>query len=235
MITDLPAYVYVTFFIAVIFSIYMIYLASKKDVKLLLGILGIALLSSVLAISGFFENTDGIPPRISVAFTPSFIFIFSIPFIPALLKWAKGFDLQTMTYLSTVRIPVEIVLYWLFIAGYVPELMTFEGRNFDILAGITAPLVGYFAFKNGTINRKLLIGWNILSMMLLFNIVGNALLAIPTFIQQFAFEQPNLMVLYFPTILLPMIIVPIVMFTHVVSLTQLLASEEKSYALKGVS
>jgi len=235
MITDLPAYVYVTFFIAVVFSIYMIFLASKKDVKLLLGILGIAILSSVLAISGFFENTEGIPPRISIAFFPGLIFIFSTPFIPVLRKWIKRFDLKTMTYLSTVRIPVEIVLYWLFIAGYIPELMTFEGRNFDILAGITAPIVGYFAFKNGTINRKMLIGWNVISLMLLFNIVGNALLSIPIFTQQFAFDQPNVMVLYFPTILLPMIIVPIVMFTHIISLTQLLGSEEKgSYSLKGV-
>lgn len=233
MITDLPVYVYITFFISVVFSIYMIFLASNKDVKLLLGILAITIISSGLAIAGFFEKTDGIPPRITMAFAPGLLFIFSIPFVPVLRRWVSQFDLKTMTYLSTVRIPVEIILYWLFIAGYVPELMTFEGRNFDIIAGITAPIVGYLAFRNGTVNRNFLIGWNIISLILLLNIVGNAVLSMPIFLQQFAFDQPNIMVLYFPTILLPMIIVPIVMFTHVISLTQLLGNEKRELVLKG--
>lgn len=235
MITDLPIYVYITFFISVVFSVYMIYLASNKNAKLLLGILAISFIASALAIAGFFEKTEGFPPRINLAFAPGLLFIFSTPFIPSLRKWIKGFDLKTMTYLSTVRIPVEIILFWLFIAGYIPEVMTFEGRNFDIIAGITAPIVGYFAFRNGVVNRKLLIGWNVISLLLLFNIVVHATLAIPTVIQQIAFDQPNIMVLYFPTILLPMIIVPIVMFTHIISLTQLLGSEEESKAIKEMS
>ena len=44
-------------------------------------------------------------------------------------------NLRILTLLHIVRVPVEIVLYWLFISKAIPGLMTFNGRNFDILAG----------------------------------------------------------------------------------------------------
>ncbi|TAH22438.1 MAG: hypothetical protein EAZ08_00730 [Cytophagales bacterium] len=47
--------------------------------------------------------------------------------------------LKNLIYLNIVRIPVEIILFWLFVNKAIPELMTFEGRNLDIIAGITAP------------------------------------------------------------------------------------------------
>lgn len=47
--------------------------------------------------------------------------------------------IKYLGYLHIVRIPVEIALFWLFLNKGIPELMTFEGQNFDILAGMTAP------------------------------------------------------------------------------------------------
>jgi hypothetical protein len=105
--------------------------------------------------------------------------------------------------------------------------MTFEGRNFDILSGLTAPIIFWVAFRNGKINRPLLIGWNILCLLLLLNIVTNAFLAFPGPFQQFAFDQPNRGVQFFPFIWLPSIVVPIVLFCHLASLCQLLKSAPK--------
>ena len=105
--------------------------------------------------------------------------------------------------------------------------MTFEGRNFDILAGITAPLIAWLAFRGGKINRPLLIVWNIFALILLINIVVNAVLSFPSPFQQFAFEQPNLAVLYFPFQWLPSVIVPIVLFSHLASLWQLFKTDSK--------
>jgi hypothetical protein len=119
-------------------------------------------------------------------------------------------------------VPVEIVLLWLYQHGQVPQLMTFEGRNFDILSGLTAPLVAWLTFRGGRMNRSLLILWNLLAFGLLLNIMTNAILSLETPFQQFAFEQPNRGVLYFPFIWLPAIIVPIVFVSHVISLWQLL-------------
>jgi len=105
--------------------------------------------------------------------------------------------------------------------------MTFEGRNFDILAGITAPFVAWLAFRTGKTNRMLLVIWNVFALLLLLNIIINAAFSLPSPIQQFAFEQPNRAVLYFPYIWLPSVVVPIVLFAHLASLFQLFNSDCK--------
>jgi hypothetical protein len=56
----------------------------------------------------------------------------------------------------------------------------------------------------------------------LFNIVLTAILSAPLPIQQLAFEQPNIAVMYFPFVYLPGFIVPIVLFSHLVSLKKLM-------------
>ncbi|MEM0991683.1 MAG: hypothetical protein AAF847_04470 [Bacteroidota bacterium] len=38
--------------------------------------------------------------------------------------------------------PSDIILFQPFIHQMIPELLTFSGRNFDILAGIASPLIG---------------------------------------------------------------------------------------------
>jgi hypothetical protein len=81
----------------------------------------------------------------------------------------------------------------------VPQLMTFAGRNFDIISGITAPVIYFVCFKGSNVtNKKLLLWWNVMALALLLNIVINALLSAPFPFQQFAFDQPNIAILYFP-------------------------------------
>jgi hypothetical protein len=92
--------------------------------------------------------------------------------------------------------------------------MTFEGRNFDIISGITAPLIYYFGYHQKVLSNKLMLTWNILCIGLLLNIVINAVLSAPFAFQQFAFEQPNIAVLYFPFNWLPSLVVPLVLFAH---------------------
>ena len=57
------------------------------------------------------------------------------------------------------------------------------------------------------------------------NIVVNAILSAPFTFQQFAFDQPNVAVLYFPFVWLPCFIVPVVLFSHLVLIRQLLKKE----------
>jgi len=99
--------------------------------------------------------------------------------------------------------------------------MTFEGTNFDILAGISAPFIAYFAFEKKLLNLNLVLIWNIISLGLLLNIVVKAMLSAPSPIQKIAFEQPNIAILYFPFCWLPTFIVPIVLFSHLVAVRKL--------------
>lgn len=214
MITNLPLYVYGTFFVAVLFSILQFYRAGTKSKLFIIGIVFWGIVHSMLAISGFYDHTQTIPPRFILVILPMPAIILATIFSKKMRHWLHTFNLKQITYLHTVRILVEIVLYWLFLEKYIPEILTFEGRNFDILAGITAPIVALVAFRNNTINKPLLLTWNVISLLLLFNVIIYAILSTPTALQQVAFNQPNIAVMKFPFLLLPAVIVPIVLISN---------------------
>ncbi|MEM9987092.1 MAG: hypothetical protein AAF804_18515, partial [Bacteroidota bacterium] len=63
--------------------------------------------------------------------------------------------------------------------------------------------------------------------------VGIAILSAPLPFQQLAFEQPNVAVLRFPYVLLPGVVVPLVLLSHLLSLKYLLWSQgETSQAIQ---
>jgi len=191
----------------------------KKNILLsLLIIMGWMGLQGVLAYQGFYLQLDVAPPPFPLVILPPAISIFLLLTLSS-RHFILSLPLQSLTWIHIVRIPVEIVLWQLYLAGYVPGLMTFEGRNFDIIAGLSAPLVAILAFRGGRIRRNLLLWWNIISLALVLNIVVHAILSMPyKLTQSLAFDSPNVAVLYFPFIWLPALIVPIVIFCHISSI-----------------
>jgi hypothetical protein len=117
-------------------------------------------------------------------------------------------------------------LFWLFVHNTIPRAMTFEGRNFDILSGLSAPLVYYFGFVKQKLNHTILIVWNAGCIFLLLNVVVSAALSLPERFQSFGFEQPNIAVGYFPFLLLPAILVPLVLFSNAAAIRQLVLNKK---------
>jgi hypothetical protein len=136
--------------------------------------------------------------------------------------FVSSLDLPTLTLLSLLRIVVEFVLYQLSRFHAVPGLMTFEGRNFDILSGLSAPIIYYFAFVRHRMPARWLIVWNLACIILLFNAVYYGVLSAPGPQQRISFDQPNIAVLHFPFFLLPGALVPIVLFSNAASIVKLL-------------
>ena len=225
MISNLPIYVYHIFLLAIIYAIILFYFASNKNLKIIIGIISWGIIQSTLSILGFYENTMTIPPRFLLMVMPMMMIVFASIFSKKMKNWLTTFDLKLITYLHIVRIPVEIVLYYLFIGEYVPELMTFNGRNFDILIGFSAPIIALLTFRKKSIKKRLLLVWNIVSILFLFNILFLAVSTMPTVLQQFAFEQPNIAAMKFPFLLLPAIIVPIVLLSNVAGIAILTKKE----------
>ncbi len=216
----------IAFLITTVLSIYFLYRASKSKTLALILIVW-ANTQSIIAKSGFYLISDTIPPRFLLMVGPPMLSILVIFATKKGRGFISTFDLKTLTLLHTVRIPVELVLYSLFLQKLVPELMTFSGRNWDILSGISAVLIYFLVIKKDKINTTLALVWNFICLGLLFNIVINAILSAPFAFQQFAFEQPNIGVLMFPYNLLPAVIVPIVLFSHLISIKQLLALKKQ--------
>lgn len=223
---NIPGYVNWIFICTTILTLLFLLAATiqhEMSKSLIIAVVSLAILcaTGILAKKGFFLETKGIPPRLMLGILPSILIIIGLFLFPSGKKFIDRLSPVTLTWLHVVRVPLELVLFWLCAAKAIPQLMTFEGRNFDILAGVTAPFIAWLMSKN-KISRGSLIVWNLFCLGLLMNIVVNASLSAPFSFQQFALDQPNVAVLYFPYVWLPCFIVPAVLFAHLVTLRQLI-------------
>lgn len=187
-------------------------------------------LIAVTTYSGFFLNFDSRPPRFAILAAPAMLFIFILFMIPRSRAFIARMPISTLTHIHLVRIPVEIVLWWLYLAETLPKSITFEGANYDILAGITAPFAAIFLVGKRNRNNIAAIIWNLIALGLLANVVVRAVAATPYFMDtNSSSEMVNIAMFYYPFIYLPLFIVPAVLFAHCASLYQLIFIPKEEY------
>lgn len=217
----------VFFIFTTIATLWLFYKVSKSK-KSLLGVLIWTVIVGVLGFLGFYRVQNVTPPRFIFLLAPGILFVVTNVLIKKSQTFGDVKDLKWLTLLHIIRIPVEIVLYYVFIEGYIPDLMTYEGFNYDILSGFSAPIIYYLVFVKNWMGEKGLLIWNFICLGLLFNILSIAVLSAQTPFQKLAFDQPNVGVTYFPFVWLPAVIVPIVLYSHLVSIRLLLNSKKAS-------
>ena len=220
--SNLPFYISFIFVLIVFLTVLIFYIAAKRSKTTFLILSAWLILQAIISLTGFYTATSSMPPRSTLLILPPIIFIIILFATQNGKKYIDSLNIKTLTILHTVRLPVEIVLYWLFVQKVVPQIMTFEGRNFDIISGITAPIIFYIGFYTMKTGRISILFWNFFCLGLLINIVIIAILSAPFSFQKFAFDQPNIAMLYFPYVWLPCFLVPLVLFSHLASIRQLL-------------
>lgn len=221
-----PFYIDGVFYFATGLTLFFLYTSSRSK-TLIMVVTILMLLQAVLALNGFYATFDQVPPGPVFLLLPSVVLLLMVFLTKRGKAWIDTFQLKQLTLLHIVRIPVELVLFWLCEEKLVSPYMTFEGWNYDIFSGISALLIYLVAFKQQQTKTRLLLLWNILCLLLLINIVTIAILALPTPFQQLSFKQPNLAVAFYPYVWLPGIIVPAVLFSHLVSIRALLKLTRK--------
>ena len=219
--SELPIWIAVFFSVTVLVTIALLHAAGRTR-GIFIFLTGWTILQSALGASGFYTNTAAAPPRILLfGVLPTIVLIILV----FRTRWGRALinamDIRTLTWLHIVRIPVEVVLWLLVERGVLSPLMSVGGTNFDVLSGLSAPLIAVLAFRSGQVNRKLLLVWNMLCLLLLANVVITAAFGIPSPFQQHSFHQPNLAVLHFPFNLLPTVVVPVVLLAHLVVLRKI--------------
>lgn len=224
---NLPVYINLLFGLTVVATIIGFYLVTKSKTFLFVAI-GWIILQALLGISGIYQDTESIPPKLMLFGIFPALLLIAVTFLTKKGRYfIDNINLKRLTYFHSIRIPIEIILSLLFHQGVVSVYMTFEGTNFDLFSGITAPIVAYFAFRTTKEKKKLLLWWNFICLLLLLNVVTTAVFAFPSPFQKLAFDQPNIAVLFFPYNLLPSVIVPTVLFGHLVAIRQLTSRNKK--------
>lgn len=210
---NLPLYISGGFIATALLTLFFIYRASRYSITVILVAVAWLLLQGGLTLTGFYQVRGGVPPRFSLLLIPPVLLIAGLFATKRGRVFLDSFDAVQLTLLHIVRLPVELVLWALYLYHLVPGRMTFEGGNLDILSGLSAPLIFYFGYIKPGISRQWLITWNIICLLLLVNIVSRAVLS---------FGQPNLALFYFPFSWLPSFVVPAVLLAQLLNIRKLI-------------
>src|SRR5262245_36503635 len=136
---NVPLYVSIIFMLTTAITIYIFYYATRRSKTILTVIVLWLALQSIVGISGFYTVTNTTPPRFFLAVVPPLLLIILLFATRGGRLFINGLDKKTLTLLHVIRIPVELVLWLLYMHKTIPQVMTLEGHNFDILSGVTAP------------------------------------------------------------------------------------------------
>ena len=192
----------------------------KTFSRLLLGLVLWAAFVSGWSMSGRMADFSIFPFNVLPILIIPLITILIITFSKTFWEILIHVPAQNLVRLQSFRFFVEILLWALFIQNQLPIQMTFEGRNFDVLSGLSAPIVAYLISRQ-KLSRGGLIIWNILCLGLLLNILVTAILSMPGPMRVFINEPANTIVTAFPVSWLPGLLVPLAYGLHFLSLRQL--------------
>lgn len=193
----------------------------KRVHMIALVLLAWMIFQSTLALNGWYMKRDAVPPHMVFPVAVTFSLMILAFATSRGRRFIDGLSPFTLTIIHAIRIPVEISLYWLAFYKQVPWSMTFYGHNFDLIFGITAPLIAWFGVKKKKISPLVQRVWHIGGLISLAIIIVTAFGAAPSPLQAWDFQQPNYAVLHFPFIWLPSVIVPLVIFSHLALLRNL--------------
>lgn len=178
---------------------------------------------AIIALTGFYQVTDVMPPRLLLVFIPVIFAVFYFGLSQKAAAFRSRFNLKALHFIHLVRVPVEVFfLYGLHELGYIAEEVTFEGNNFDIIPGITMPIFALLYWRYEVISKTFLIIWNLLCFSVLIFTISQAVLSAPFPFQILSFDEPTVAVLYFPFIWLPALVAPMVLLSHLISIKELI-------------
>ncbi|MFM7311486.1 MAG: hypothetical protein ACKOZY_12830 [Flavobacteriales bacterium] len=139
-------------------------------------------------------------------------------------NWAKTIQNSGLIWLHLLRIPLAWLLTWLSVDHQLPMRWTYFGWNFDIVFGVTAPIVAIL-WQRG--HRGAWIrGWHFAGLASLLWLWIGGLLSTAGAWQVWDVNAPNYAFVHFPFIWIPTFILPILIWSHSLSLQKNHASIE---------
>jgi hypothetical protein len=187
--------------------------------QVVLGMIAYISLLIFGGLKGFFVRVDVLPPRIMLALVACIIFTIILASSKRFGQLLRTAPAAWLIWPQVFRIAVEIVLWLNYENGDTPIQMTFEGLNFDILAGISAPIIAWLAYGQGRRRHGLALVWNFVGLALLLNILTIAVLSTPALD---VMQPNNTFIGYFPFVLLPGFVAPYALMLHVISIRQII-------------
>jgi hypothetical protein len=170
-----------------------------------IAVVGWLAVTWALASSGWLARFDLRPPPFLLLPAVGFPLAVALTWSRFGTRLVNGLPMAALVGLQSFRFPLELLMHRAYIEGVMPVQMSYSGRNFDILAGLTAIPVAW-ALHRGIGGRRLALTWNIFGAVLLINIIAVAAAATPV-IAAFGPGDLNTFVAYPPFVWLPAVLV----------------------------
>lgn len=155
------------------------------------------------------------PPTMLVVIVASIVMAIALGLSPVGKRIAVGVPLAALVGYQGFRVGVELLMHRAYTEGLMPVQMSYSGRNFDIVTGVTAVALGIW-LATGQRAPRLVAAWNTLGVLLLVNILAVALLSAPTPLRVFMNEPANVWIARAPWVWLPTVMVFAAILGHVV-------------------
>jgi len=211
---------FVVLMAAVVIGLNVRYLGRRTAGIVAAGLLGWFLYIGSIGYFGVIRNIAMRPPGPVFLFLP--VVVLLVLFIVRTRsadgeRLAQAFPLWILLGTQVFRVGVELFLHQLWQAGLIPRMLTFAGANVDIYVGASAPLIAWIATR-GRMGRHIALGWNVLGLLALANVVTRAVLTAPGPFHLIHAEVPNLMIGTFPFLFIPGFFVPLAVVLHVLAI-----------------
>jgi hypothetical protein len=178
--------------------------------------------TAALAQSGLLADWSSRPPRwplLPVTALVTFLLLARTHTFRRLLAEVPPWQLVAI---QTFRVGVELAFWRLHAEGIAPIQITFEGRNFDALVGLTAPIVAA-GIAAGWVGPKATIVWNLFGLAMLSNAIATLATSTPGPLHLDWSGEPFMAVATWPVVWIPALLAPAAFFLHIVSIGQSLA------------
>jgi hypothetical protein len=170
------------------------------------------LLTWVAAASGFLQNWNSTPPPFALIVLGVLVVSLTLAFSTVGRRIAEQIPLWWLVGVQGFRLPLEIAMHALVARGIMPVQMSYSGRNFDIVTGLTAVIVAALVAA-GYGGRRLVFVWNVMGLALLINVVSMAIASTPPF-RHFGDDRVVTFVTYAPFVWLPAVMVVAALAGH---------------------
>jgi hypothetical protein len=117
--------------------------------------------------------------------------------------------------------------------GLLPGVFALPAGFGDVTVGLVALLVAAIASRDSKFAPAWILGWNLFGIADLVVAVGTGFLSAPTRFQLLSPAAPNVLVGFFPLVLIPVYAVPLSVILHLASLTKLAREGRKVSAPGG--
>jgi len=115
---NIPFSILILFAFTTFLSVGFFFRAAHRSGLVLALILAWLAIQSIIGFTGFYLNTNTTPPRFLLLVPPAISFVVIFSFTVSGKKFLDSLDIRMLTLLHVVRLPVEIVLFYVWTVAF---------------------------------------------------------------------------------------------------------------------